>query len=109
MTLHHKHLESFIFLLGLHYIYKNTGYNSLKSLVNAYKIDPENLRYLIESLSYDDTFDQLIDDELYQTLLDVQISQDILQDLPIQGSIEFFLGLTKNLKELLDDLDKSSE
>lgn len=80
-------------LLGIHYICKNTGNKNIKSLVNSYHIDPEYLRFILYSVSESD-MDSLLEGELYETLLDIQMSiDDLLSDKPLQGSAEWFLSM----------------
>ena len=80
-------------LLGINYICKNTGNKNIKSLVNSYQIDPEYLRFILTSLQ-DSDMDALIVGELYETLLDIEMSIDeLLNGKPKQGSAEWFLSM----------------
>lgn len=80
-------------LLGVNYICKITGNKNIKSLVNSYQINPEFLRFILKSVSESD-MDALLEGELYETLLDIEMSIDeLLSDKPVQGSAEWFMSL----------------
>lgn len=80
-------------LLGVHHLCKVTNSKSIKALVNSYHIDPEYLRFIIEALSNDSGFENFITEELYETLLDIQLSDDILSNEHVKGSVDYFLQM----------------
>jgi hypothetical protein len=88
---YNRHLPNLILLLGIKELCKNKNCDRLSELVNRHEIKLEVFRDIIFDLSKDDSFDSLIEGELYDILLDVQMMANDLKKYQ-KGSLLDYLN-----------------
>ena len=61
------------FLIGIYSVCKNTGCKTFNDLVNSNQFEPKHVQHIIDILSTDTAFEDMLDGELYQFLLSIQL------------------------------------
>jgi hypothetical protein len=92
-------------LLGVKELCKITSSTDLEHIVNKYAIPFRMLDMLVDEMCDDDSFDNLIEGELYEDLLNIQLWYEKSKENPILDTSSIYENIIKENVELISRLE----
>lgn len=100
-----RHTRKIIILLGVKSLCKITSCPDLEHIVNKYAIPFRMLEMMVDEMCDDDSFDNLIEGELYEDLLNIQLFYEKSRDNPILDTSSIYESIIKENVELISRLE----